>query len=143
MRHGTTLLEVLLALALAGLLAVMAVPAIGTLRDRLAVERAVETILTAHARARITAVAEGRVALLTLTADSMLVQVIESAADTVTHWRSPGTLADGVTATGLPRRITFGPSGVPMGVANGTYTISRGGVQRQILVSRYGRIRIP
>jgi Tfp pilus assembly protein FimT len=143
MRRGTTLLELLLVLALAGLLAILTVPAIGTLRDRLAVERAVETILAAHARARIAAVAERRVALLTLTVDSMLVQVVESAADTVTRWHSTGTLVDGVTATGLPRRIIFGPSGVPMGVANGTYTISRGGVRRQILVSRYGRIRVP
>jgi len=142
MSRGTTLPELLLALIVLGLLTLLAVPAAGRLRDRLAVEAAAQALAGAHARARLVAVTERRNVLLTLAADSLIVHAIESPADTIERWRSAGPAADGVQTTGLPRRISYAPSGVSMGFANGTYTITRGSARRQVIVSRYGRVRV-
>jgi prepilin-type N-terminal cleavage/methylation domain-containing protein len=142
MARGFTLLELLVALAVAGLVALIALAPIGALHDRLAVDRATEAIASAHTRARLLATAERRIAVLTVAADSLVVRVVESETDTVLRWRGQGPAADGVTAAGVPRRVFFGPSGVTLGLANGSYVLTRGGARRQIIVSRYGRLRV-
>jgi len=141
MRNGFTLIEICLTITLLGLLLLLSLPAFGSLHDHLAVEDAAQALAGAHARARLVALAEQRIVVLTLTADSLVVRAIESPSDTVERWRSgpPGT---GVRFTGLPRQIAYAPSGAAMGFANGTYTMSRGTAQRQVIVSRYGRVRV-
>jgi hypothetical protein len=106
------------------------------------VNQAAEVIVSAHTRARLVAIAERRIVVLTLTEDSLVLGVVESAVDTVLRWRGSGPAAEGVTATGVPRRVFFGPSGVTIGVANGSYVLTRGSARRQIIVSRYGRLRV-
>jgi prepilin-type N-terminal cleavage/methylation domain-containing protein len=142
MPRGITLLELLLALTLLGLATLIAVPAFARVRDRLAVESAAQALAGAHTRARLVAVTERRNVLLTLAADSLVVHALESPQDTVERWRSAGPAREGVTTSGLPRRIGYAPSGVSLGFANGTYTITRGAARRQVIVSRYGRVRI-
>lgn len=142
MPRGTTLLELLVVLVIAGVTVLIVVPAFSRVRDRLAVESAAQALAGAHARARLVAVVERRNVLLTLAADSLVLHALESPADTVERWRSAGPSVEGVTITGLPRRIGYAPSGVSLGFANGTYTIARGSARRQVIVSRYGRVRI-
>ncbi|HEY7681346.1 MAG TPA: GspH/FimT family pseudopilin [Gemmatimonadales bacterium] len=142
MPKGVTLLEILLTLLLLGLLVTLAVPGFSALHDRLAVQAATDAVTSAHARARLLAVAEGRVAVLTITSDSVVVRVIEAPADTVRRWRGDGPAAHGVTAGGTPRTVLFAPSGITMGVANATYTLTRGAARKQVVVSRYGRVRV-
>jgi prepilin-type N-terminal cleavage/methylation domain-containing protein len=142
MKSGATLLELLVVLAIAGLVAVIVLPSIGALHDRLAVNQAAEVIISAHTRARLVATAERRIVVLTLTEDSLVLAVVESAVDTVLRWRGSGPAAERVAATGVPPRVFFGPSGVTIGVANGSYVLTRGSARRQIIVSRYGRLRV-
>ena len=142
MQRGFTLIEMLIAIMLAGLLAALAIPGLSALHDRLAVETATEAILAAHTRARLVAVTERRVAVLTLTVDSLVLRAIEAPTDTTPRWRSPGPAIHGVAIAGVPRSVLFAPSGVTMGVANATYTLTRGGARKQIVVSRYGRVRV-
>lgn len=142
MRRGTTLIELLLVLVLLAVCGGMALPAIGSLRDGLLVRESASLLAGAHARARILALAEARIAVLDLAADSLLLRVIEGPADTVERWRTGGPATLGVAGSGLPRRITFAPSGVTFGVANATYTLTRGAATRQVIVSRYGRVRV-
>jgi type IV fimbrial biogenesis protein FimT len=142
MRRGTTLPELLTVLALLGVLLALGLPASGALLDRLRVEQATSAIAAAHARARMVALAEQRVILLTLAADSLVLRAVESATDTVERWRGDGPARFGVEAAGLPRQLGFAPSGVAFGVANGSYTLSRGGARKQVIVSRYGRVRV-
>ena len=142
MTRGSAILELLVVLAIAGLVALIALAPIGALHDRLAVNRVTEAITSAHTRARLVATAERRIAVLTVTADSLVVRVVESTRDTVIRWWGTGPATEGVTATGVPRRVFFGPSGVTIGVANGSYILTRGGARRQIIVSRYGRVRV-
>lgn len=142
MPRGTTLLELLLALLIAGLLATLAAPAAGALRDRLRTHEAAALVAGAHARARLLAAVEHRAVVLTLTADSLVLRAVETPADTVERWRAPGPSASGVTVSGFPRRIGFAPSGVAFGFANGTYRFTRGAAWREVIVSRYGRVRM-
>ena len=141
MRRGVTLLELVITITLLGVLVTLAIPPARALRDRLAVDDDARALAGAHARARLVAVAERREMVLTLTPDSLVLRAVESATDTVERWRGvlPGA---GVRITGLPRQVTYAPSGATMGFANGTYTISRGAARKQVVVSRYGRVRI-
>jgi type IV fimbrial biogenesis protein FimT len=142
MPRGFTLVELLLTMTLAGVLLAIAVPGFGALRDRLAVDDAAAAITAAHTRARIVARAERRVAVLALTPDSIVLRIVVSPGDTLERWRGPGPGTGGVTTAGLPRTVLFAPSGVSMGLANGTYSVARGGFRKQVIVSRYGRIRL-
>lgn len=142
MRRGTTLLELAIVLVISGLLLAMALPAGAALRDRLSTDGAAAILVSAHARARMIAASESRVIVLSLWADSVVVQAVESPADTVVRWRGIGPASHRVSLTGLPRRVVFGPNGIPLGAANGTYLASRGGARRQVVVSRYGRVRV-
>jgi prepilin-type N-terminal cleavage/methylation domain-containing protein len=142
MPRGFTLVELLLTMTLAGALLALAVPGLGALRDRLAVDAAASAIIAAHTRARIVARIERRVAILALSPDSIILRVVRSPGDTLERWRDQGPGTGGVTTAGLPRTVLFAASGVTMGLANGTYSVSRGGFRRQVIVSRYGRIRV-
>ncbi len=142
MRRGVTLLELLIVILVTTLLVSLALPALGALHDRLAVDAVTEELVAAHTRARLVAVAERRVAVLTLTADSLVVRVVEAPLDTVVRWRGEGATAQGVLVTGMPRSVLVGPSGVTMGAAQRTYVLTKGTARKQVVVSRYGRIRV-
>jgi prepilin-type N-terminal cleavage/methylation domain-containing protein len=142
MSRGVTLVELLLVLALTGIVLVLAVPSLATQRDRLAVDAAVSAITAAHVRARVLARTERRVVILALAPDSIVLRVVAAPGDTVPRWHGPGPAREGVATTGLPRVVHFTPSGVTMGVANATYRVTRGGSSRQVIVSRYGRVRV-
>jgi Tfp pilus assembly protein FimT len=142
MERGTTLLELAIALAVAGLVSAMALPRIASLRDQWLVDEAAHSLALAHTRARWLALAERRVMLLTLTPDSLVLAALESPTDTVERWRTGGARLGGVSTTGLPRSVSFAPSGVTFGFSNGTYVFTRGAARRQVVVSRYGRVRI-
>jgi hypothetical protein len=56
-------------------------------------------------------------------------------------WHAPGPAAAGVSLAGPPRQILFSPLGLSMGLANGTYRLSRGAAVRSVIISRLGRVR--
>jgi type II secretory pathway pseudopilin PulG len=142
MRRGTTLLETALVLLIVGIVTAMALPAFAALRDRLAADAAAQLLAAAHGRARMIATAEGRTVLLALAADSVTIRVVEPPDDTVERWRGPGPASHGAAVTGLPRQVVFGAHGLPLGAANATYVATRGAGRRQVVVSRYGRLRV-
>lgn len=142
MRHGISLIELLVVLTMIGLLSLVVLPATGALRDRLIVESAARAIVDAHVRARLLAVTERRVMLLDLGVDSLVLRARISPVDSTVRWRHSGPAADGVTAVGMPWRVQVAPSGIPFGVANNSYTLTRGSARRQVVVSRYGRIQL-
>lgn len=141
MSRGSTLLEILLVLALTALVSVFVAPAIRVLRDQLLVDEAASLVAAAHARARLIASVERRVVVLTLTPDSLVLRAVEGPGDTTERWRGSGPEASAVEVRGFPRSISFAPTGIAFGFANGTYLFTRGSVQRQVVVSRYGRVR--
>jgi prepilin-type N-terminal cleavage/methylation domain-containing protein len=98
MRRGVTLLELLVVLAVVGLLAGMVVPGAASLADRLAVEHQASRLLVAYRSAWLTARVQHRLALLRITTDSLAIWTVSSAGapDTALAWLAPGPGLAGV-----------------------------------------------
>jgi prepilin-type N-terminal cleavage/methylation domain-containing protein len=138
-RHGFTLPEILLVLAILGLSFGIAVPRIAAVRDSIAVEQEANQILAAHRRSRILSIARGRPVVLNIGADSLSIRLTGDASD---FWGAPGPVGTGVTLDGPTRRMTFSPLGYTTGLSNATLRLSRGAARRTVVVSRLGRVRV-
>jgi Tfp pilus assembly protein FimT len=139
MRHGHTLLELTLALAVSGLCLGIALPRLESIADALAVDHAAREVVSAHRRARIAAILGSRPVVLTISPDSLAYRAI---GNTAISWRGAGPARDGIVMASPARQITFSPIGVTMGLANATYRFVRGASSRTVIVSRLGRVRV-
>jgi prepilin-type N-terminal cleavage/methylation domain-containing protein len=139
MRHGHTLIELTLALAVAGLALGIALPRLSAIQDGLEVERAAREVATAHRLARIAAILRSRPVELSISPDSLAYRVAGASAGL---WRAPGPARDGVVMASAARRITFSPVGMTMGLANASFRFVRGSASRTVVLSRLGRVRI-
>lgn len=141
MRHGITLTEVLVILTLVSVMFGLALPRLEAPLDTLAAERAAADLVAAHARARMTAVLQSRVVLLTIGADSLSIAVA-TPTDTQEVWGAPGPTASGVAVVGVTRRLIFSPVGITMGFSNARWVLTKGKARREVVMSRLGRIRV-
>jgi prepilin-type N-terminal cleavage/methylation domain-containing protein len=139
MRRGVTLLELVLVLAIMGLLTGIAIPRFQRVADGLAVHHAALEIVSAHRRARMSAILQSRLLELTIRPDSLAIR-LPGAQDDL--WHAAGPDAQGVNLTGPTHPLVFSPVGFTVGVSNGTYRLSRGAATRTIIVSRLGRLRV-
>jgi type IV fimbrial biogenesis protein FimT len=139
MRSGYTLPEVLLAVAVAGLLLGIAVPRFTAAKQEVTIEQAAQALVSAHRRARSLAVVHGGPAILSV-ADRSLRITLAGAAQP--HWLAPGPADLGVAIGGTPRELTFSPLGITTGLSNATFALSLGASRRAVVVSRLGRVRI-
>ncbi len=128
------------ALAVLGVLCGIVVPKVAPLRDRLLVERHAHAIVTAYQRARLASLLGSARTVLHAGSDQYSVWVLRSG-DSTLVWRAPGPATDGVDFSG-PARTTFAPAGVTMGLANGRFELTRGGISRTVVASRLGRLRV-
>jgi hypothetical protein len=142
MQHrGAVLLDLTLALVVAGLLVAVGIPVLRGPLDRLAVERAALDIAGAHTRARLAAVTHNTVARLVVRSDSLLI-TIGRAPDTTRLWSAPGPAIGSVSLTAPGYALTFQPAGVSFGFSNASFDLIRGEARRSVIVSRLGRVRI-
>ncbi|MEP6571072.1 MAG: GspH/FimT family pseudopilin [Gemmatimonadota bacterium] len=141
MRKGFVLIELLIAIAAIGILLLAVLPVLNAARDRLAVEEAARQIASAHNRARMMAVTESRPALLLIRPDSLILSVIDGV-DTLPRWSAAGAGGIGVTLSGPVRPLVFSPLGITLGLSNATFLLGRGVASRQVIISRYGRVRV-
>lgn len=140
MRHGVTLLELLVVLSLAGLLTALAAPSLIAAADRGAVRMGLAQLRGAHDEARMAAVTGDGIAILTVASDSVALRIVQHG-DTLLRWQRVGPRSLGVTLAGPARTFRFAPSGLPIGAANATLTLTRNGVTGRLVVSRLGRMR--
>jgi prepilin-type N-terminal cleavage/methylation domain-containing protein len=139
MHRAYSLPELMLVLAVVGLLCGMAVPRFSRVMDSIAIQAAASEIVAAHQRARMMAIARGQV--LTLDIDSSQLRIaFPSRAEPL--WTRQGPAASRVTLSGPTRRFTFSPSGVTLGLSNATLLLSRGASARSVVFSRLGRVRV-
>ena len=136
-RRGHTLIELVIVLALLGILLGLALPRLGASLDGIHAGQAAARIALAHARARATALSEQRVARVLLTGDSLVVLVGDSV-----RWRVPGPARDGAGLATEPEETSYAPNGLAMGAANARYVVTRGLARVEVFVSRLGRVRI-
>ena len=139
MSRGVTLLELLLALLLIGLLALIAIPRLAAVTAAAALRHEATLLVTVLDEARTTAIRLGTVATLTLTDSAYLIEA-EIPTDSLSRRRHPGPAMRGARLAGGGAPMRFSPAGIAVGVANRTLTLSRNGVARQVVVSRLGRI---
>lgn len=144
MRRGVTLFELLLALTIIGILAALVVPGSAALADRLSVEHEAARLLVAYRTAWRFARSHQALAVLRITPDSLTVRTVPGAGspDTTLVWLAPGPALAGVTLASPPHTAVLGPDGVGLGLANARHILTRGGISREVVVSRLGRVRI-
>jgi len=141
MHRGVTLPELIATVSIIGLVLSIAAPRLGDPLDALSVEHAASEIVAAHARARVVAVVESRITRLEVGPDSLILSVLGPDGPEQ-RWARPGPSRFNVTVTGSARTLTFAPTGLSMGFSNASWTLTRGGATRRVVVSRLGRLRI-
>ena len=139
MQRAFTLPELMLVLAVAGILLGIAVPQLSHAMDQIEVEAATAHLVAAHQRARVMAITRGEV--LTLSIDSGAL-VITPRTGAPALWSEPGPAAAGVSLAGPTRRFIFSPEGLTLGVSNASLQLIRGSSIRTVVISRLGRIRV-
>jgi prepilin-type N-terminal cleavage/methylation domain-containing protein len=139
MRYGLTLLELVLVLAVAGVLLAIGVPRLSGYLDRIEVGAAAGHIAAAHQRARLMAITGSQV--LTLTIDSAALTIRRRGIQ-APIWSESGPASSGVSLTGPTRTFVFSPEGFTLGLSNATLRLNRGAATRTVVVSRLGRVRV-
>lgn len=139
MRKAFTLPELMLVVAVAGLLAGITVPLVGRTIDRIEVETAAAHLIAAHHRARIMAISRGQAVILSVDSSALTIAPRNGGA---ALWSEIGPAASGVALPGPTRQFTFSPEGITLGVSNATLRLARGASSRTVVISRLGRARM-
>jgi prepilin-type N-terminal cleavage/methylation domain-containing protein len=139
MQRAFTLPELMLVLAVAGILVGIAVPRLAGTLDRIEVEAAAAHLVAAHQRARIMAISRNQVVVLSVDSTAL---TISPRAGGAALWSEIGPAASGVALAGPTRQFTFSPEGLTLGLSNATLQLSRGGSSRTVVISRLGRVRV-
>ena len=139
MRQAFTLPEILLVLALGSVLLGIAIPRFSAALDRIEVSAAASHIAAAHQRARLMAVTQSLVTVLSVDASAL---TIRRRGVTLPLWSEAGPTAHRVSLAGPARQFTFSPEGFSLGLSNATIRLTRGSATRTVIISRLGRIRV-
>jgi len=137
MRGALTLVEILLVLAVVGILAALATPPYIAARDRAAVQSAVTASVAAFDAARALAITRGRRAAVHIDTSGARL-VVHSFRDTVL--RVPLGASWGVQVSSTRDSSAIAPDGLGYGAANLLLILSRGASSDTITVSRLGRV---
>ena len=138
MRHGTTLPELMLILAIIGMLSAVALGRASALRDRVSVKAAATETVATFALARRWSLSRASRTAITLDTAAAAVTV-RSYADTIARRRLGSS--HGVTLSASRDSMAYAPNGLGYGASNLTLVIRRGSAAETIFVSRLGRVR--
>ena len=137
-RRAATLVELLLVLALLGILASIAVTRLFAVVDRLSVRGASQDVVLALASARAVATRRGDLAFFIANARTGHIRVV---CEGETLFERDLVRGRGVRLEATRESITFAPNGMGWGAANTTIVVSRGGRADTVVTSRLGRVR--
>src|SRR5687767_12235549 len=112
MNRAFTLPELVLVLAVAGILLGIALPGVARVVDQVVVDAATSQVVAAHRQARLLAITRGQI--LTLTIDSAEASIAPRSGFPVL-WSQAGPSSSGVSLPGPSRRFTFVPEGMTVG----------------------------
>jgi Tfp pilus assembly protein FimT len=139
MNRGFTTLELVFAMVISGIVLGISLPRLAEAWNRLIVDQETRRIVSAHRRARVTAILESQDVELFIAAESLALHLADGGQPI---WREEGPSSRGVELGGGPKKLTFSPVGISTGVSNATFSLTRGIAARTIVVSRLGRLRI-
>ena len=129
----------MLILALIGILLGIGLPRLSGALDRIEVGAAASHIAAAHTRARLMAITQSKVVVLSVDSLALTIRPRGIAAPL---WSEAGPGSSGVSLAGSSQSFTFSPAGFSLGLSNATLRLSRGTATRSVIVSRLGRVRI-
>ena len=138
-RNGFTLIEILIVMAIMGIVMMFALPKAGNLNDRNQMRSAKDGIAARIAAARAAAIATGRTATFYMAGDSMRFTTGVGAAEA-----NKGTTINlfkqfGVKVTSSAITIPFDGRGMTMGSAH-TVNFTRGSLSDSLCISRIGLV---
>jgi len=134
-------MEVLVVVTLIALTTLIVVPRMAGPLASITADHEARRIAMAHSRARMMAIASGRVMLLRLLVDTLSISSVEGP-DTLRLWTEAGPAAAGAELSGPTRHLRFTPLGITFGLSNGTWIVTYRGATRRVVVSRLGRVRV-
>ena len=137
-RRGVTIVELLMTLAVLGVLSSIAVPRAATLVDRISVRGATQDVVLAIAAARAAATRRGAYASFVADPRTGRLRVV-SGGETLLE--RDVLRSRGVRLEASRESVTFAPGGLGWGAANTTVIVSRGNRSDTIVMSRLGRVR--
>lgn len=137
-RRGTTLIEVGLVLALVAIVALIALPQVGRIRDRAFVRSATTDLLAALTLARHSAIMRGQTIAVHFDTSAGRIVV---AADTQVISVHPMRRIYGVSMWTNRDSIAYNALGLGYGAANFSIKLTRGLAQDTVILSRLGRAR--
>jgi prepilin-type N-terminal cleavage/methylation domain len=135
---GFTIIELVVVIAIAGLIAAITISRAAGFIDRIEVRGAVTEVESMFSRARHIAIARGSQTVLDIDPVRSTL-AIRGSADVLASRDLQA--AHGVKLTTNRTSITYSPIGVGYGAANFTMILSRGLAADTIYVSRLGRVR--
>jgi prepilin-type N-terminal cleavage/methylation domain-containing protein len=136
--RGSTLLELMLTLAVIGILTSIGVPRAASLVDRVSVKGAAQDVVAALGAAR--AASARRAAYASFVADPRTGHVRAVIGGEIVLDRNLAATR-GVRLEASRESVTFSPGGLGWGAANTTVIVSRGARSDTIVMSRLGRVR--
>jgi Tfp pilus assembly protein FimT len=137
--QGTTLPELIVAIALIALVSGLVLPSIKRGFDRIQARGAARTTMMAFFTARAEAIAHGRRTVVMLDSKRSRVTVV-GGADTLVARPIGADFGVGMLAT--RDSMTFFPDGLGLGGANLSVIITRGAAADTVIVSREGRVKL-
>jgi Tfp pilus assembly protein FimT len=137
-RRGATIAELVISLAVLGLLTAIAVPRAAALVDRLSVKGATQDVVLALAAAKGAASRRGAYASFVADPRTGRLRVV-SGGETLLERDELQTR--GVRLDASRESVTFAPGGLGWGAANTTVIVSRGTRADTVVMSRLGRVR--
>jgi prepilin-type N-terminal cleavage/methylation domain-containing protein len=135
---GFTLIELVIVIAVIGILATTVTPAAGRFLDSIEVRGAVTEIESLFSLARHVAIAHGSQSSLVIDGPNGTLTVVVGA-DTVR--RREVAAAHRVAIAANRTTVTYSPTGIGFGASNLSLIVSRNRVSDTVVVSRLGRVR--
>ena len=138
LRRGATLAELVISLAVIGVVSSIAVPRAAAVMDRMSVRGGTQDVVLAIAAARAAASARGAYASFVADTRSGRLRVVSGGE---ILFERDELHARGVKLEASRESVTFAPGGLGWGAANTTVIVSRGSRSDTVVMSRLGRVR--
>lgn len=137
--RGSTVLELLIVLAIVGTVLMIAAPRFATWSDRLAAEQAARDLALFYHQARTAALFRGT--RVRLEFDQRTLRAVFEGVTDSTFLERPGPARHGATLSASRSVIRIYANGLGLGAANTKLVVRRGAAAESLTTSRLGRLK--